>query len=264
MPIYHDRIDMPEPNPYGGVLADSEYDRELLFAEIHGSRIDVFALTDWLATMRRDDFWSFSKQRGQGGIMRETPPIIRYTVGQQLFIEDIWREFSTDWQKSTAQRPNLLQHLYQFRELPLLMYTKRHHAVPTGYSHDSREQPVEFDSVMDMMVRFVVAQLPFLRVLHELDQARYEATTSNEVRQVVRSEIRTNRTPFEAWAGSWVQYHIRTVIRQAMQGNSARRGGAGLEDDDSGGPENIPRRASEMTFYEPPRPSPYHPTTFEP
>lgn len=265
MPIYHDSVDVPEPSPYGGILADSEYDREILFAEIHGSKIDVFAFTDWLATMRKDEFWTFPKRRGQDGIVRETPPIIRYTVGQQLFIEDIWREFSTDWrQNKEQQRPNLLQHLYQFRDLPVLMYTKRHAATSTGYSHDSREQLVEFDSVMDMMVRFVVAQLPFLRVLHELDQARYEATTPDDVREVVRRDIRTNREPFEAWAGEWVQYHIRAVIRQAQM-KPAKRGGAGLDDDDdSGGPENVPRRAATKTVFEPSRLSPYSSTTFEP
>lgn len=268
MPIYHDPADArrAEHSAYGGIIDNADYDREIFFATIHGGGIDVFAFTDWLATMRLPGFWTFPQQRGADGLLHDVAPVIRYTVGQQRFITDIWREFSTDWKRNPVERPNLIQHLYKFGDLPVLMYSMRREATRTGYSHDSREQPVEFDSVMDMMVRFVAAQLPFLHVLHELDQACYESASADDVREVVRRGYRTNREPFERWVGEWTQFHIRTVLRQELMPQTSRH--RYVDDDgDSGGPSLTLKQQGQRASteaYEPPRPSPIPSTSFEP
>ncbi|WP_114815192.1 hypothetical protein [Paraburkholderia kururiensis] len=219
------------PSAYGRTIATADTDRELLLAEVHGRDINVFKLVQWLGTMEQERFWQFPTERGRDGVLRDVLPYVHYTTGQQLFMSDIWREVVDDWKhgpEGPDGRPHLLD--FYYADMSLAMYRSRLDAVPTGTTTGADEETqIPFDSTMDVMLNFVLFQLPVLKILHELDQPAYDSATAATVRQAIRDGFVTNPEPFEQWLGKWVQYHVRYYIRAAeqepgVQAQSARTG----------------------------------------
>ncbi|WP_143137630.1 hypothetical protein [Burkholderia ubonensis] len=200
-----------------------ERNRSELLLSMFLDDFNSLAFVDWLANLRRKEFWYFD---GGRVVKRD------YTPAQRLYLNDLWRTHYSGPAIDSA--PGLFEYFYE-RFVPLF-YLHRERSPDTGeqsgWGEDGNGSTVQFNRVMDLVLDWTALHLPQLLVLHKLDDEAYsdlpatEAAVRKLIADVDRGYARVT-APFNRWLSEWLEYHIRFFVHEFCVREGLPTGGGG-------------------------------------
>lgn len=155
---------------------EKAHDRTKVLASLHRQRVDTDALIDWLGSMKDDSFWFIPKG---AATFLPCAPI------QKIYMEEWWRI-------EGGKPEHLLNRFYS------------HHG-PMFYL--ARQQ----GAVMGQALAWIEEQLPYLKVLHELEDEDYHFVLDpHDIyhAQALHHHKSTSASEFTKWLCCWAQFNL--------------------------------------------------------